>query len=208
MVGNTCVHHRDTGDIDDHDLGTVCADAPEQLLSQLAGALGIHDADDWQDEQTLADLQHRRGEDSDGLLLLADDALALLDEADGHGDGDAVGSWLVCVQDAVQQREIRLIFRKQGARKNVAEQQDNPYHFACFHTSGNDALGQIPRVRLECLESSGFQRLHVVVIDGSRFGKDFFLAHCCQQLCLSDALGPFFAQLGAALSEVFNQLAE
>src|SRR5437899_2485147 len=92
--------------------------------------------------------------------------------------------------------------------KNVAKQQDNPYHFACFHTSGNDALGQIPRVRLECLESSGFQRLHVVVIDGSRFGKDFFLAHRCQQLCLSDALGPFFSQLGAALSEVFNQLAE
>src|SRR3989449_10854212 len=33
----------------------------------------------------------------------------------------SVGSWLVCVQDAVQQREIRLIFRKQGARKRSEE---------------------------------------------------------------------------------------
>jgi hypothetical protein len=51
----------------------------------------IDDADDRQDEQALADLEHRHRQLANGLLLLADDALALLHEADGHGDRDAVG---------------------------------------------------------------------------------------------------------------------
>src|SRR4051795_4834292 len=65
----------------------VGADAPQQLLGELAGPLAVQHADDRQDEQPLAHLEDRRGELADGLLLLAYDALALLDEVHAHGVG-------------------------------------------------------------------------------------------------------------------------
>ena len=79
-------------------LRAVGADAAQELLGELAGALAVEHADDRQDQQPLADLQHRRRELADRLLLLADDALALLDEADRHGVGDPVGGRLVGVE--------------------------------------------------------------------------------------------------------------
>lgn len=71
-------------------------------------------------QQLLAHLQHRRRQLADGLLLLADDALAFLDEADAHGVGDAVGRRLVGVQDAVEHVELGLILLEQRTRQDVA----------------------------------------------------------------------------------------
>jgi len=60
-----------------------------------------------------SDLQHRRGQLADGLLLLADDALTLLDEAHRDGVGDPVGGRLVGVEHSVQQFEVGLVFLEQ-----------------------------------------------------------------------------------------------
>jgi hypothetical protein len=61
------------------------------LLGQPVGP--VEDADDRQDEQPLPHRQHRRGQLTDGGLLLADDPLP--DEADRHRVGDrfAARSW-------------------------------------------------------------------------------------------------------------------
>ena len=64
-----------------------------------------------------------RGQLADRLLLLADDALALLDEADGHRVGDAVGRRLVGVEHPVQQLEVGLVLLEQRAGEHVAQQQ-------------------------------------------------------------------------------------
>ena len=60
---------------------------------------GVEHADDRQDQQPFAHLQHRRRQLADRRLLLADDALALLDEADADGDRDSVRGRFVGVED-------------------------------------------------------------------------------------------------------------
>src|SRR4029077_2772971 len=97
------------------------ADAAEELFGELAGALRVDHADDRENQQALANLKRRSGELADGLLLLADGALAFLNESDGHSVGDAVGGGLVGVQDATQLAEIGLVFGEQRARQNVAQ---------------------------------------------------------------------------------------
>ena len=77
VVRHRRVDRRHAGDVDHDDLGAVGADAAQQLLGELAGALPVEHADDRQDQQPLADLEDRRRELADRLLLLADDALAL-----------------------------------------------------------------------------------------------------------------------------------
>jgi hypothetical protein len=79
----------------------------------LAGALAVEDADDRQDQQLLAHLQHRGGQLADRFLLLADDAFAFLDEADGHRVRNAVGRGFVGVEHPVEQVEIRLVLLEQ-----------------------------------------------------------------------------------------------
>ena len=106
----------------------------EQLLGQLARALRIDDADDRQDEQALADLEHRRRQLADRLLLLADDALALLHEADGHGGRDAVGGRLVRVQDAVQLVEVLVVGREQRARASTSRRRSTMPTTSCVST--------------------------------------------------------------------------
>src|SRR6266542_6416974 len=106
VVRDVRVHGRDAGDVDDHDLRAVGADRPQQLLGELARPLRIDHADDGENEQALAHLQHRRRQLPDRLLLLPDDALALLHEAHGHRVGDAVGRGLVGVEDAVELVEV------------------------------------------------------------------------------------------------------
>src|SRR5215208_6412062 len=90
VVGDRGVDRGNARDVDDDDLRAVRADATQQLLRELAGALAVEHADDRQDQQPLTDLEHRCGELPDRLLLLADDALALLHEVDRHGVGDPV----------------------------------------------------------------------------------------------------------------------
>ena len=97
-LATVCVDVGRAGDVDDHDLGAVGADAGEQLLGELAGPLAVEHADDRQDQQPLAHRQHRGGQLPDGVLLLPDDPLALVDEADRDGVGDPVGGRLVGVE--------------------------------------------------------------------------------------------------------------
>ena len=85
-----------------------------------------------QNQQPLADAQHRRGQLADRFLLLADDALALLHEADGHGVGDAVGGRLVGVEHHVQQIEVALVFLEQRSGEHVAQQQHDADDFLRF----------------------------------------------------------------------------
>src|SRR3990170_659410 len=71
VVGYARVHRRDAGDVDHHHPRPVRAYAAQQLLGELARALRVDDADDRQDQQALAHLQHRRGQLAHRLLLLA-----------------------------------------------------------------------------------------------------------------------------------------
>ena len=123
MVGHARVQRRDAGHVDDDHLGAVGADAPQELLGELAGALRVDEADHREDEQALADLEHRSRQEPDGLLLLADDALALLHEPDRHGDRDAVRGGLVGVEHAVQHAHVAVVLREQRAGQHVAEQE-------------------------------------------------------------------------------------
>src|SRR4029450_12473758 len=111
----------DAGDIQHDDLGPVGPDAAQELLGELARALRVDDADDRQDEQTLADLEHRSRQLANRLLLLRDAPLALLAEPDGARARDPVGGGLVGVEDTVQLVEVVAILREQGARQHVAE---------------------------------------------------------------------------------------
>src|SRR5258706_471625 len=95
VVRDRRVDGRDARDVDDDDLGAVGADAAEELLGELPGALRVDDADDGKDEEPVADLKDGRRQLADGFLLLADDALALLHEADGDRVRDSVRGGLV-----------------------------------------------------------------------------------------------------------------
>jgi len=78
-------------------------------------------------------LQHGRGQFANRLLLLANDALALLYEADGHGVGYAIGGRLIRIQDAIEHREITLILCEQGTRQYVAQQQHDSHDLVGLH---------------------------------------------------------------------------
>src|SRR6266513_5159377 len=77
VIRNLRVDRRHPRDVHDDDLRTVRAYRAKQALGDEPCALGVDDADDREQQQTLADLEYRRRELPDGLLLLPDDALAL-----------------------------------------------------------------------------------------------------------------------------------
>src|SRR5256885_13518837 len=108
VIGHRRVNGGYTGNVDDHHFGAVLADTTQQLFGQLARALSVNDADDRQNQQTLANLEHRRGKFADRFLLLSNDAFAFLHAAHRDGVGDAVGSRLVDGQHAAEQLEIGL----------------------------------------------------------------------------------------------------
>src|SRR5207302_7399547 len=143
VIGHGRVDVRHTRDIQHDDLRPVRPDAAEQLLGQLAGALRIDDADDRQDEQALAHLENRSRQLSNGLLLLADNALPLLHEADGDGGRDAVGGGLVGVEDAVELVEVLMVGREQRAREDIAEEEHDADDLVRLDASRDDALGEI-----------------------------------------------------------------
>ena len=136
MVGHGAVDRRDAGDVDHHDRGAVVPDRPQELLGELAGALGVEHADDRQDEQALAQLEDRRGQLPHGLLLVVDDPLALLDEAHPDRHRDSVGGGLVLVQDAIQELEIVLVLREQRARQHVSQEEHDPEHLMRLDARG------------------------------------------------------------------------
>jgi len=105
------------------------------------------------------------------LLLLANDALALLYEADGHGVGYAIGGRLIRIQDAIEHREITLILCEQGTRQYVAQQQHDSHDLVGLHAPRDDSLGKIARIGLQGLESPGREAFPRVVVHGCRFVK-------------------------------------
>ena len=107
----------------------------EQLIGELCSSLAIKNADDGQDQQPLADLQHGCGQLADRVLLLADDAFAFIDEANGNGVRDPVRCRFICVEDAVEHGEVVVILREERAREYVAEQQDDADDFVRLDAS-------------------------------------------------------------------------
>ena len=151
--------------------------AAEQLLGELAGARGVQDADDRQDQQAVAELQHRRRELPHRLLLLVDDPLALLDEAHPDGHRDAVRRRLVGVEDAIEQLEVVLVLREQRPRQDVAQEEHDPEHLVGLDAARDDPLGELARVGLEVLDAAGLERVDVVVEDLGRLGEDLLVRH-------------------------------
>jgi len=113
VIRHDLVDLRDAGDVHDHHLGTVGTNAAEELVGELPGALSVEDPDDGQDQQPFPDLEHRGGQFAQGVLLLADDPFAFLDEAHRDGVRDAIGGRFVGVQDAVEQGEIAVVLLEQ-----------------------------------------------------------------------------------------------
>src|SRR5215210_7497200 len=166
------------------------------------------DADDREDEQPLAHLQYRRRELPDRLLLLADDALALLDEVDRHGVGDPVRGRLVGVEDLVEVVEVGLVLLEQGAGQHVAQQQHDAEHLVRLDPAGDDPLGQVARVVLQRLDRAGLEHLDVVVVDGGRLVEDLLGGEGGQQPRLADPPRPLLPEVGAVGAEMRDQLLE
>src|SRR5437867_4981123 len=162
VVGHGGVDVRHARDVEHDDFGAVGPYAAEQLLGQLTRALGIDDADDRQDEQALPDLEHGGRQLADRLLLLADDALALLNEPDGDRDRDAVGGGFVRVEDPVELVEVVAILREQRAREHVAEQEHDPDDLVRLDASRDDPLREVTRVGLQGLVRPRLEGLDVV----------------------------------------------
>src|SRR3989449_7121722 len=171
-------------------------------------ALRVDHADDGKNEEALAYLEHRRRKLPDRLLLLPDDALALLHEAHRHRVRDPVRGGLVGVENAVQLGEVFVVLREQRPRQHVAEQEHDPDHFVRLDATRDDALRQVARVRLEGLERPGLERLDVVVVHRRRFREDLFFGHRGEQLGLGDTTGPLLAQLRTVLPQVGHELAQ
>jgi hypothetical protein len=155
VVGDGFVDVGDAGDVDDDDFGAVGADAAQELVGELLGAWAVEDADDGEDEESFADLEYGGGQFADGVLLLADDAFALFDEADGDGVGDAVGGGFVGVEDAVEQVEVVAVFLEEGSGEDVAEEEDDADDFVGFDAAGDDAFGEVAGVAAEFFDAAG-----------------------------------------------------
>ncbi len=168
----------------------------------------IDHADDRQNQQPLPNLQHGRRQLPNGLLLLADNALAFLHETYAHGVGDAIRRGLVSVQDAVQHTEVALILFEQGSRQHIAQQEHDAQDFVRFDAARNNPLGKIARVFLKRLHTSGLEHRHVIVVDSRGFDEDFFLSHGGQQPRFGDSPRPFFPELRSVLPEVRHQLCQ
>ena len=147
-------------------------------------------------------------EDLHGLLLLANDPLALFDETDAHRVGNAVGGRFVGIEHALQQFEVVAIFLEQRAGQHVAQEQHDLQHFARFHPARDDALRQVLRVSLKGLDAAGFEHPQVTVVDGPCFRKDLSSAHGAEQLGIANAFGPFLTQLGTIAPKVRYQLTQ
>src|SRR5690349_20030062 len=85
VVRDDNVHGRHTCDVNDHDLCTIRANAAEQLFGQLARTLRVDDADNWENQEPLTNLQDGRRKFMNCFLLLTNDTYAFLNETDRHG---------------------------------------------------------------------------------------------------------------------------
>ena len=138
--------------------------------------------------------------------MLADDAFALFDEADGDGVGDAVGGGLVGVEDAVEQVEVVAVLLEEGSREDVAEEQDDADDFVGFDSAGDDAFGEVAGVAAEFFDTAGFEYGDVVVVDRGDLGEHFLCGHRRQQPGVGDPLRPLLTQRGAVRPQVRDEL--
>ena len=106
----------------------------------------VDHADDREDQEPLAYLQHGRRELSNGFLLLPNHALALLHEPDRDGDGDTVRRGLVGVEHPIENGEIASILGEEGPGQDVAQEEHDADHLVRLDAARNDALGQVPGV--------------------------------------------------------------
>ena len=137
-----------------------------------------------------ADLQDRRRQLAQRVLLLADDAFALLDEADRDGVRDPVRRGLVGVENAVEQVEVVAVLLEQRPGQDVAQQQDDPDDLVGLDPPRDDPLGQVAGVMAQLLDAPGLQDLDVVVVHGSGLGEDLLLGHRRQQVRVVDPAAP------------------
>src|SRR2546425_7256648 len=75
VVGHHRVHRGHAGDVDDHRSGSLSADGVQQALGDLAGAMGVHHADQWQEQEAVPKGEGRGRQLLDGGLLLRDHAV-------------------------------------------------------------------------------------------------------------------------------------
>src|SRR5690242_17303188 len=68
-------------------------------------------------------------QDLNGLVLAANHALALLDEADRHGIGNAIRGRFVSIEDPAEQFKVSVIFLEERASQDVAKQENDAKHF-------------------------------------------------------------------------------
>src|SRR4051812_715343 len=76
VLGHECVHRGDAGDVDDGQVGAGFDDALQQRLHDELRAGGIQRADHGHGEDAFPELDHRRGELQQFLLLALDDLFA------------------------------------------------------------------------------------------------------------------------------------
>ena len=184
-----------------------CLRMPDSSCSvSWLGPLAVEHADDGQDEQALAHRQHRRRQLADRVLLLADDPLALVDEADGDRVGDPVGGRLVGVEHLVEQGEVALVLLEERPGQHVAQQQHDADDLVGLDAPRDDPLREVAGVVLQRLDAAGLEHLDVVVVDRRRLGRHLLRRHGREQVRLLDALGPLLPQPGPVLPQVGDQL--
>ena len=86
------------------------------------------------------------------VLLLADDPLALVDEAHGDRVRDPVGGGLVRVKDLVEQGEVMLVLLEERPGQHVAEQEHDADDLMRLDAPRDDPLGKVARVVLQSLD--------------------------------------------------------
>ena len=180
----------------------------QQLLGELLGPVLVEHADDRQDQQPLAHLQHRGRQLQQRVLLLADDPFPLLDEADGHRVGDSVGCRLVGVEHVVEELEVMAVLLEERAGQHVPQQQDDPDHLVRLDAARDDPLGEVARVVPQRLDAARLEHLDVVVVHRGRLGEHLLVRHGGEQVGIGDPLGPLLPQLGAVVAQVGDQLGE
>jgi len=144
----------------------------------------------------------------EGVLLLVDHPLALVNEADRDGVRDPVRGGLVGIQHLAQQGEVALVLLEQRPGQDITQQEHDADHFMGLHAAGDDALGQVLGVLLQRLDAAGLQHLDVVVVDRGGLNCHLLQGHRLQQVGVLDAGDPLLAQLRAVLAQVSDQLGE
>ncbi len=130
-----------------------------------------------------------------------------MNEADGHGVGDAVCCRLVGVEDAVELFRIRLVLCEKRTSEDIAEEQYDTDDFMRFDAARNNSFGEVAGVSLQGFEGAGFEGFDVAVVNRRCFGEDFLFGHGGKQPRFGNSTEPLFAELRTVLPEVSYEFA-